>query len=93
MTLNEPIVEDAALEWFRLRQGYGGQVWELGHAVGHGPQFAPGEPAAVRVGFGEVLLVGRLCEAIRWLNPDIPEEARATVAASATVQIKRRLNP
>ena len=33
MSLNESIVEDAALEW-------------LGYAVGHGPQMAPGEPTA-----------------------------------------------
>ena len=36
--LNESIVEDAALTWFG----------ELGYAVGHGPQLAPGEPAAER---------------------------------------------
>jgi hypothetical protein len=28
MSLNESIVEDAALEWFFLCQGYGGQVGE-----------------------------------------------------------------
>ena len=83
MSLNESIVEDAALEWFG----------EQGHAVGHAPQLALGEPAAERDGFGEGALVRRLREAIRWLNPDVPEEARATVAASATGQIKRRLNP
>jgi type I restriction enzyme R subunit len=66
MSLNESIVEDAALEWFG----------ELGYAVGHGPQLAPGEPAAERESFGEVVLVGRLREAIRRLNPAIPEEAR-----------------
>jgi type I restriction enzyme R subunit len=66
MSLNESIVEDAALEWFR----------ELGYAVGHGPHLAPGEPAAERDSFGEVVLVGRLREAIRRLNPAIPEEAR-----------------
>ena len=33
MSLNEFIVEDATLEWFG----------ELGYAVGHGPQMAPGE--------------------------------------------------
>ena len=32
MSLNESIVEDAALEWFG----------ELGYAVGHGLQFARG---------------------------------------------------
>ena len=66
MSLNESIVEDAALEWFG----------ELGYAVGHGPHLAPGEPAAERASFGEVVLVGRLREAIRRLNPAIPEEAR-----------------
>ena len=59
MSLNESIVEDAALEWFR----------ELGFAVGHGPHLAPGEPAAERDSFGEVVLVGRLRHAIRRLNP------------------------
>ncbi len=66
MSLNESIVEDAALEWFG----------ELGYAVGNGPQLAPGEPLAERDSFGEVLLVGRLREAIRRLNPATPEEAR-----------------
>ena len=66
MSLNESIVEDAALEWFG----------ELGYAVGHGPQLAPGEPRTERDSFGEVVLVGRLREAIRRLNPAIPEEAQ-----------------
>jgi hypothetical protein len=34
MSLNESIVEDAALEWFG----------EMSYADGHGPQLAPGEP-------------------------------------------------
>ena len=58
MSLNESIVEDAALKSFG----------ELGYAVVHGPHLAPGEPAAERDSFGEVVLVGRWCEAIRWLN-------------------------
>ena len=64
--MNETVVEDAALSWFE----------ELGYAVGHGPHLAPGEAAAERQSFGEVVLVGRLREAIRRLNPAIPEEAR-----------------
>ncbi len=64
--LNESIVEDAALTWFG----------EMGYAIGHGPHLAPGEPAAERQSFGEVVLVGRLREAIRGLNLSIPEEAR-----------------
>ena len=66
MSLNESIVEDGALTWFR----------ELGYTVGYGPQLAPGEPVAERNSFGEVVLVGRLREAIRRLNPAIPEQAR-----------------
>ena len=61
MSLNESMVEDATLTWFG----------ELGYAVGHGPQLAPGEPAAERDSFGEVVLVGRLREAIRLRNPAI----------------------
>ena len=61
MSLNESIVEDAALEWFG----------ELGYTLGHGPHLAPGEPAAERDSFSEVVLVGRLREAIRRLNPAI----------------------
>ena len=39
MSLNESIVEEAALEWFG----------ELGDAVGHGPHLVPGEPVAVNI--------------------------------------------
>ena len=77
MSLNESIVEEAALEWFG----------ELGYAVGHGaafaglrrakPSLAPGEPAAERDSFSEVVLVGRLREAIRRLNPAIPSRTLA----------------
>jgi type I restriction enzyme R subunit len=76
MSLNESIVEDAALVWFLLRSAplnYGGQVGEMGYAVGHGPHLAPGEPAAEWDSFGEVVPMGRLREAIRRLNPAIPE--------------------
>ena len=66
MTLNESHVEDAALEWLA----------ELGYAVGHGPDMAPGEPDAERDSFSEVILKGRLREAIHRLNPAIPEESR-----------------
>ena len=69
MSLNESIVEDAALEWFG----------ELGYAVGHGPHLAPGEPAAERDSFSEVVLVGRLREATRRLNPAIPSRTLATL--------------
>ncbi len=66
MSLNESHTEEAALQWFR----------ELGYAIGHGPHMAPGEPAAERDSFGDVVLAGRLRAVIDRLNPDIPEEAR-----------------
>ena len=83
MSLTESIVEDAALTWFG----------EMGYAVGDGPQMAPGEPAAERDSFGGVVLVGRWREALRRLNPAIPEEAWATHQESLSVQIERRPKP
>jgi type I restriction enzyme, R subunit len=66
MGLKESIVEDAALTWFE----------ELGYTRAEGPQLAPGEPAAERESFGQVVLTRRLRDAIRFLNPNIPGEAR-----------------
>ncbi|MBC7821347.1 MAG: type I restriction endonuclease subunit R, partial [Planctomycetaceae bacterium] len=66
MPFNESTIEEAALSWFG----------ELGYAVAHGPDLAPGEAAAERASFGDVVLVGRLREAIDRLNPNIPTEAR-----------------
>ena len=92
MSLNESIVEDAALEWSCLRAGTHRQIGELGYAVGHGPHIAPGEPAAERDSFGDV--VQPRCtrtltrplprgeekrEAIRRLNPAIPSRTLATL--------------
>ena len=62
----ESEVEIAAVEWFS----------RLGYAVLFGPDIAPGEPAAERDGYDQVVLVGRLQEAIGRLNPEIPEGAR-----------------
>ena len=66
MAINESVIEDATLEWFA----------ELGYAIGHGPHIAPGEPAAERGSFADVVLAGRLRDAIWRLNPAIPDEAR-----------------
>ena len=66
VTFTESVVEDAALIWFG----------ELGYAVGHGPHMAPGEMFSERASFGDVVLEGRLREAVYRLNPVIPEEAR-----------------
>ena len=61
----ESVVEEAALEWFGA----------LGYAVVAGPSIAPGEPAAERTSYEQVLLEGRLREALRRLNPTVPDEA------------------
>ena len=83
MSLHESHVEDAALEWFG----------ELGYAVGHGPHFAPGEPATERASFGDVVLVGRLRDAISRLNPAIPEEAREEALRKILRQETAALTP
>ncbi|PQO33285.1 DEAD/DEAH box helicase [Blastopirellula marina] len=65
-TFNESTVEQAAQSWFE----------EIGYAVVNGPDIAPGEPAAERDSFADVVLVDRLRDAIDRLNPTIPEEAK-----------------
>lgn len=64
--LNESAVEAAALEW----------LGELGYSVVRGPEVAPGHSGAERETFGDVVLVGRLRDAIERLNAAIPEDAR-----------------
>ena len=66
MSLNESIVEDAALEWFLLRSAplnYGGQVGEQCRVA---PTLTPALSRGER---------GKEREAVRRLNPAIPEEA------------------
>ena len=66
MTLNESIVEDAALEWFG----------ELGYSCLGAEALTPSLSQGEREAYSDVVLVGRLREAIRRLNPAIPDEAR-----------------
>jgi len=82
MSLNESIVEDAALTWFG----------ELGYAGGHGPQLAPGEPAAEpacaehadrRDSFGEVVQS-------RFAQTHTPALSQGEKVKRETI---RRLNP
>jgi type I restriction enzyme R subunit len=65
-SFEESVVEDAALSWFA----------ELGYQIGYGPDFSPGEVAAERDSFGDVVLAPRLRQAIEKLNPEVPEDAR-----------------
>ena len=59
MSLNDSIVEGAALERFG----------EPGYGVGHGAPISPGEAAAELDSFGEVRLVARLRQAIWRMSP------------------------
>src|SRR6185369_7647669 len=74
-TFTESVVEDAALEW----------LGELGCAMLHGPEIAPGELAAERTGFGETVLAERLRAALRKLNPTLPAEALEEAFRKVTV--------
>ena len=65
LSFTESIVEEATLGWFD----------ELGYAIAHGPDLAPGEPAAGRASYGDVVLVDRLRSALARINPTIPSEA------------------
>ncbi len=61
----ESEVEIAALDW----------LGELRWSVVHGTAIAPGELLAERKEFGEVVLSGRLADALARLNPLLPGEA------------------
>ncbi len=61
----ESMVEDAALAWLA----------DQGYTVLHGPDIAPGEPAAERADYGQVILEGRLRDALQRLNPHAPPDA------------------
>lgn len=63
--ITEAEVEEAVLDWFR----------DLGYAVRFGPAIAPGEPAAERDSFEQVVLPRRLRDALARLNPWLPPEA------------------
>ena len=58
----ESIVEQATLAWLE----------SLGWTIKHGPEIAPGELAAERADFGQVLLTQRLQDAVAQLNPTLP---------------------
>ncbi len=73
---NETTVELAALSWFG----------ELGYELGNGELMAPDSPSSERASYSDVVLLGRLRDAIDRFNPAIPASAREEA-------IKRVLNP
>src|SRR3954452_17597979 len=47
----------------------------VGWTTAYGPDIAPGEPAAERADYRDVVLAGRLRAAVARLNPALPAEA------------------
>ncbi len=65
MKIAESTVEDAALELFA----------GVGYTILHGPDIAPGELFEERKSYSDVVLVGRLRQALVRINPKVPAEA------------------
>ncbi len=63
--ITEADLEAAALAW----------LGELGYTWQYGPDIAPGEPAAERTSYRQVVLEGRLRAALARLNPGLPAAA------------------
>ena len=61
----ESHLEEATLEWFA----------ELGYETAFGPEISPEGEYPEREDWGEVLLSGRLQDALSRLNPDLPQDA------------------
>ena len=64
-SFTESVVEQAALAWLE----------SVGWAIRQGAEIAPGEPAAERDAYGQVVLAQRLRDALARLNPALPAEA------------------
>jgi len=62
---SESVIEQAALAWLE----------SLGYLILSGPEIAPGEPAAERDNYGQVVLEYRLSQALARLNPQVPTDA------------------
>lgn len=78
---NENVVEQAALEYFA----------ELGYRRVHGPDIAPGEPGAERESYEDVVLWGRVRDALRRINPGT--DAALIAEAVKTVQRAESQSP
>ena len=72
--ITEQVVEDAAIEYFR----------DLGYDYVHGADIEPDGKHAERESFAEVLLLGRLEEAIERINPGVPHDV--LIEAIRTIQ-------
>jgi type I restriction enzyme R subunit len=63
--MTESVVEQAALAWLEA----------LGYGIAHGPEIGCGQPGAEREDWSQVVLEGRLREALRRLNLKVPASA------------------
>ena len=85
-TFNESTVEAAALDWMST----------IGWQVAHGSDIAPDTPGAERADYGQVVLEGRLREALARLNPpllpSVLDDAlrRLTHPEGATLEARNR---
>ena len=73
-SIDESTLETAALDWLA----------DLGYEVVHGGTIAPGEPAAERSAYDQVVLKDRLKNALAALNPTIPADALDEAFRKAT---------
>ncbi|MFP7756212.1 type I restriction endonuclease subunit R [Thermodesulfobacteriota bacterium B35] len=64
-SFTESVVEQAALAWLEA----------LDYTILSGPEIAPGEPAAEREDYEQVILESRLRQALQRLNPQVPADA------------------
>jgi type I restriction enzyme R subunit len=78
-SLTESVVEEATLAWLE----------SLGYAIKHGPEIAPGELAAERDSYVQVVLEERLRQALVHLNPDLPHEAVEDASRQLTLAARR----
>ena len=62
----ESDLEKAVLEWLE----------ELGYSIAFGPDIAPDGELPERLSYKDIVLVGRLREAIARINPKVPQDAR-----------------
>ena len=85
-TFSESTVEAAALGWLST----------IGWQVAHGSDIAPDTPGAERADYGQVVLEGRLREALARLNPPLPPSVlddalrRLTHPEGATLEARNR---
>ena len=77
--LDENRLEAIAVEYFRA----------LGYGYAHGPSIAPDGDAPERAEYGQVVLLGRLRDALRRINPGMPDE----VIEDAIRQVTRTDSP